>query len=60
VAPQSELTAESLWGRITELLASPDRLARMRASALALARPAAALEIATDIASMLPAAGAGR
>ena len=60
VAPQSELTAASLWGAVTMLLASPERLARMRTSALSLARPAAAHEIATGIASLLPAAGAAR
>jgi UDP-N-acetylglucosamine--N-acetylmuramyl-(pentapeptide) pyrophosphoryl-undecaprenol N-acetylglucosamine transferase len=58
VAPQSELTAATLWRTVTDLLASPERLARMRTSALALARPAAAHEIATGIASMLPTVGA--
>ncbi len=60
VAPQAELTPESLWRSITELLASPERRARMRSAALSLARPAAAHEIAAGIASMLPASGAGR
>jgi UDP-N-acetylglucosamine--N-acetylmuramyl-(pentapeptide) pyrophosphoryl-undecaprenol N-acetylglucosamine transferase len=57
VAPQPELTAASLWGTVTLLLASPDRLARMRASALTLARPLAADEIAADLATFLPAPG---
>lgn len=60
VAPQAALTGASLWGAITELLAAPDRLTRMRSAALSLARPGAAHEIATGIASMLPAPGAGR
>lgn len=60
VTPQSELTPELLWARIGELLAAPERLARMRDAALALARPNAADEIAADVASLLPAAGASR
>ena len=57
VVPQAELTPESLWGAIALLLASPERLAGMRESALALARPSAADEIAADIATFLSAAG---
>jgi UDP-N-acetylglucosamine--N-acetylmuramyl-(pentapeptide) pyrophosphoryl-undecaprenol N-acetylglucosamine transferase len=55
VAPQSELTAASLWTTVTELLGSPARLARMKEAALALARPDAAHEIAADIVTFLPA-----
>jgi UDP-N-acetylglucosamine--N-acetylmuramyl-(pentapeptide) pyrophosphoryl-undecaprenol N-acetylglucosamine transferase len=58
VAPQAELTAASLWATVTELLASPDRLARMKQAALTLARPHAAGEIAADIATFLPARSA--
>jgi len=54
VAPQAELTAASLWARVNELLDSPERLARMRQAALALARPQSAHEIAADIATFLP------
>ena len=54
VAPQADLTPESLWARVTELLGAPERLAHMRGAALALARPHAADQIAADIATLLP------
>jgi UDP-N-acetylglucosamine--N-acetylmuramyl-(pentapeptide) pyrophosphoryl-undecaprenol N-acetylglucosamine transferase len=53
VAPQSELTGEKLWSTVAGLLSSPERLEAMRRSALALARPAAAADIAADIATLL-------
>lgn len=60
VAPQSDLTAESLWAAVTGLLASPERLAQMHRSALALARPAAADDIAADLETFLSTKGASR
>ena len=60
VAPQAELTPESLWDTVALLLASPERLAHMRKSALALARPSAADDIAADLATFLPAQRASR
>jgi UDP-N-acetylglucosamine--N-acetylmuramyl-(pentapeptide) pyrophosphoryl-undecaprenol N-acetylglucosamine transferase len=54
LAPQAELTPESLWSTVTQLLDSPERLGRMRGAALALARPHAADEIAADIETFLP------
>ncbi|HSH74780.1 MAG TPA: undecaprenyldiphospho-muramoylpentapeptide beta-N-acetylglucosaminyltransferase [Longimicrobiales bacterium] len=55
VAPQAELTGESLWAEIERLLDSPGLLAKMRQAALALAHPTAAADIATDLETFLPA-----
>jgi UDP-N-acetylglucosamine--N-acetylmuramyl-(pentapeptide) pyrophosphoryl-undecaprenol N-acetylglucosamine transferase len=54
VLPQAELTADTLWSTLTSLLASPERLQGMRRSALALARPNAADDIAVDILTLFP------
>ena len=54
VAPQSGLTGVKLWSTVSELLSSPERLEVMRRSALALARPSAAADIAADVATLLP------
>jgi UDP-N-acetylglucosamine--N-acetylmuramyl-(pentapeptide) pyrophosphoryl-undecaprenol N-acetylglucosamine transferase len=53
VAPQAGLTGAELWSIIAELLASPPRLEAMRRAALALARPSAAADIASDVATLL-------
>lgn len=53
VAPQAGLTGTKLWSTVGELLSSPERLGAMRRSALALARPSAAAEIAADVATLL-------
>jgi UDP-N-acetylglucosamine--N-acetylmuramyl-(pentapeptide) pyrophosphoryl-undecaprenol N-acetylglucosamine transferase len=53
VAPQAGLTGAKLWSTLAELLSSPERLDAMRRSALALARPSAAADIAADVAALL-------
>lgn len=60
VAPESDLTGAALWSELSRLLSEPALLARMRESALALARPHAAHEIATDVASLLVTPEVGR
>jgi UDP-N-acetylglucosamine--N-acetylmuramyl-(pentapeptide) pyrophosphoryl-undecaprenol N-acetylglucosamine transferase len=56
VIRQRDLTPESLRSRLRELLGDAGRLERMRAAALARARPNAASVIAADIAALLPRA----
>jgi UDP-N-acetylglucosamine--N-acetylmuramyl-(pentapeptide) pyrophosphoryl-undecaprenol N-acetylglucosamine transferase len=53
VTPQAGLTGAALWTTVTDLLAAPERLETMREAALALSRPTAAADIATDIATFL-------
>ena len=52
--PQDELTAESLLATIDGLVSDPAGLEQMGARALERARPDARLDIAADVASMLP------
>jgi UDP-N-acetylglucosamine--N-acetylmuramyl-(pentapeptide) pyrophosphoryl-undecaprenol N-acetylglucosamine transferase len=53
VLPQDELTPERLWLTVSELAAAPARLSEMSASALRLARPEAARDIAASVAALL-------
>jgi UDP-N-acetylglucosamine--N-acetylmuramyl-(pentapeptide) pyrophosphoryl-undecaprenol N-acetylglucosamine transferase len=57
VAPESELTGETLWAELESLLAAPEHLDRMRRAATGLARPDAARTIAIDVVSLLETPG---
>ncbi len=59
VIPDQELTSERLADTLTELLADPDRLARMAEAARKLGRPGAAGAVA-ELALGLAAGGRGR
>lgn len=53
--PQSELSAARLEQEVTDLLATPERLAALRSAAAQRARPRAAEEIARRIVALVPA-----
>jgi UDP-N-acetylglucosamine--N-acetylmuramyl-(pentapeptide) pyrophosphoryl-undecaprenol N-acetylglucosamine transferase len=54
VADEAGTSAEALWRILTDLLSDEAELASMAAAALSRARPSAALDIAADLAGLLP------
>jgi UDP-N-acetylglucosamine--N-acetylmuramyl-(pentapeptide) pyrophosphoryl-undecaprenol N-acetylglucosamine transferase len=54
VAPEEGLTGPALWQRVAALAEDAELRAEMRAAALDRARPAAAADIAQDVAALLP------
>ena len=55
--PEADLSGRVLWAGVTELVGRPDRLRAMAVAAAGRARPAAADEIAAEIAALLPTPG---
>jgi UDP-N-acetylglucosamine--N-acetylmuramyl-(pentapeptide) pyrophosphoryl-undecaprenol N-acetylglucosamine transferase len=57
VAPERDLTAETLWSEVTKLASDPDALDAMRRAALTRAHPEASEEIAAHVGSFINFAG---